>query len=583
MTVFSVITLLGGLAFFLYGMHVMSTGLSNLAGSKLERVLKKMTSNPLKGILLGAGITIAIQSSSAMTVMLVGLVNSGIMNLSQTISLIMGSNIGTTLTAWLLSLAGIESENFLLMLFKPENFSLLFALVGVIMIMASKKQKRRDIGSILVGFAVLMYGMKLMSDAMIPLREMSEFTSLMTAFNNPLVGVLVGTVFTGIIQSSAASVGILQSLSLTGGVTYGMAIPIIMGQNIGTCVTAIISSIGVNKNAKRVAAVHISFNIIGTVICLILFYGLDALFHFSFVNQRISPVGIAFCHSVFNVFTTLLLLPFPRRLEQLAKVLVPNRKSAEEYSFLDVRLLNTPAVAVAESNAMTIKMAKLSRNAVFSSMQLFGNYTEKNAEQIIANEEKLDIYEDKIGSYLVKIASKALTEWDGRSVSRMLHCIGNFERIGDHAVNMVYSMREMHEKELSFSTAAQKDLAVLNAALTEILRITVEAFEKSDLELASTVEPLEQVIDRLSEMVRMRHIDRLREGVCTIELGFILADLLADIERISDHCSNVAVCIIELSRDGMSTHEYLNSVKDGKDEVFAQRFKDFAERFVITD
>ena len=581
MTIFSVITLLGGLAFFLYGMHVMSASLSKLAGSKLEWVLKKMTSHPLKSMLLGAGITIAIQSSSAMTVMLVGLVNSGIMTLSQTVAIIMGSNIGTTLTAWLLSLAGIEGDNFFLQLLKPENFSLLFALVGILMILASKKQKRRDIGSILVGFAILMYGMKLMSGAMSPLGEMPEFASLMTAFNNPILGVLVGTVFTGIIQSSAASVGILQSLSMTGAVTVGMALPIIMGQNIGTCVTAIISSIGVNKNAKRVAAVHISFNIIGTIVCLILFYGLNAVFRFAIVDDLINPVGVAFCHSIFNLFTTAILLPFQKQLVSLAKLLVRDQKGDDKYSFLDVRLLNTPSIAVAESNNMTVEMAKLSRETILSAMKLLDGHSEKDADAVLAQEQTLDAYEDKLGSYLVKLAGKALTDSDSRSVSRMLHCIGNFERIGDHAVNIVGTAREIHDKQLAFSPEALSDLSLLRSALEEILRITAEAFEKNSAEIASSVEPLEQVIDRLSEQVRMRHIERLQSGTCTIEMGFVLADLLADIERVSDHCSNVAVCIIELSHDGMSTHEYLKSVKSGNDERFISQFNAYAERFSI--
>ena len=562
MDIFSVFTLCGGLAFFLYGMTTMSKSLEKMAGGKLERVLKRMTSNPFKSLLLGAGITIAIQSSSAMTVMLVGLVNSGVMELGQTIGVIMGSNIGTTLTAWILSLTGIESESVFVNLLKPENFSPVIALVGIILIMASKKQRRRDIGRILVGFAILMYGMELMKDAVSPLADMPEFSSLLTAFNNPLLGVLVGAVFTGVIQSSAASVGILQALALTGSITYGMAIPIIMGQNIGTCVTALLSSIGVNRNAKRVSVIHISFNIIGTVVGLILFYGGNALFHFAFMNTAVGAVGIAFCHTVFNVFTTLLLLPFSRQLEKLARKLVQNEDKAEQFAFLDPRLLRTPGVAISECVSMTNAMGALAHRNLLYAIEQFSGYSEAREAEIIANEDKLDIYEDRLGSYLVQISQHGVSMDDIRTVSRLLHAIGDFERIGDHALNLQESAQELHEKDLHFSESARSELQVLLAALEDIMDRTFSCFDTASAEKAREVEPLEETIDRLIEEIRMRHIRRLQSGDCTMQLGFVLNDLLTNFERVSDHCSNIALSVIEEKDSSVDRHAYLNVLKD---------------------
>ena len=562
MDIFSVFTLCGGLAFFLYGMTTMSKSLEKMAGGKLERVLKRMTSNPFKSLLLGAGITIAIQSSSAMTVMLVGLVNSGVMELGQTIGVIMGSNIGTTLTAWILSLTGIESESVFVNLLKPENFSPVIALVGIILIMASKKQRRRDIGRILVGFAILMYGMELMKDAVSPLADMPEFSSLLTAFNNPLLGVLVGAVFTGVIQSSAASVGILQALALTGSITYGMAIPIIMGQNIGTCVTALLSSIGVNRNAKRVSVIHISFNIIGTVVGLILFYGGNALFHFTFMNAAVGAVGIAFCHTVFNVFTTVLLLPFSRQLEKLARSLVRNEDKAEQFAFLDPRLLRTPGVAISECVNMTNAMGALAHQNLLYAIAQFSGYSEARETEIIANEDKLDIYEDRLGSYLVQISQHGVSMDDIRTVSRLLHAIGDFERIGDHALNLQESAQELHEKGLSFSESAHGELQVLLAALEDIMDRAFSCFDAASVEKAREVEPLEETIDRLIEEIRMRHIRRLQSGDCTMQLGFILNDLLTNFERVSDHCSNIALSVIEEKDSSVDRHAYLNDLKD---------------------
>ena len=580
MDIFSVITLIGGLAFFLYGMHVMSSGLERMAGGKLEHALKRMTSNPLKSLALGAGITVAVQSSSAVTVMLVGLVNSGLMNIAQTPGVVMGSNIGTTLTAWLLSLVGLETDNVWLKLLKPENFSLIFAMVGAVLIMMSKKPRRRDIGSILVGFAVLMYGMKFMSSAVSPLADMPEFASLLTAFRNPLLGVLVGALFTGIIQSSAASVGILQALALTGNISYGMAIPIIMGQNIGTCVTALISSIGVKRNAKKVAAIHVSFNLIGTVFFLALFYGLDALAHFSFTDMPIGAFEIAVVHSIFNVATTILLLPFSKQLVKIANLVVRDKKGKEEppAKRLDERLLATPSVAVGESNAMTVDMMKTAHRTLLQALALIEHYNEKTAEEILEQENRLDACEDELGTYLVRLASNKLSAEDSMLVSKMLHTIGDFERLGDHAVNILGSVRELQEKKLCFSPAGKEDLALLSSALTEILSLTAEAYEKNDAEIASRVEPLEQTIDGLVERIKDKHVTRLQNGECTIQLGFILADLLNNFERVSDHCSNIAVSVIEIKHNTFDTHQYLNRVKYGSREFTAQ-YEEYCEKY----
>ena len=577
MDIFSVFTLCGGLAFFLYGMNTMSKSLEKMAGGKLERLLKRMTSNPVKSLLLGAGITIAIQSSSAMTVMLVGLVNSGVMELGQTIGVIMGSNIGTTLTAWILSLTGIQSESIFVNMLKPENFSPLVALAGIILIMGSKRQKRRDVGRIMVGFSILMYGMELMSDAVSPLADMPEFSSLLTAFQNPLLGVLVGTVFTGIIQSSAASVGILQALALTGSITYGMAIPIIMGQNIGTCVTALLSSIGVNRNAKRVAVIHISFNVIGTVVCLVLFYGGNLIFDFSFMDWTVGAVGIAFCHTVFNVFTTLMLLPFSRQLEKLARRLIRTENPAKEFAFLDPLLIRTPSVAISECVSMACRMGETARDNVLLAMEQLSGFSEEREAQILENEDKLDTYEDRLGSYLVEVSQHGVSMADIRTVSRLLHAIGDFERIGDHAINIQDSARELQEKELRFSPTAEKELQVLGTALEDILFQAVSSFNQDDPAAAKAVEPLEETIDQLTEEIRMRHIQRLQTGECTIQLGFVLNDLLTNLERVSDHCSNIAVCVIEERDSSVDHHAYLHRLK--VDDNFAEELREDLSKY----
>lgn len=589
MSIFSVFTLLGGLAFFLYGMTVMSTGLEKMAGGKLEKTLKRMTSNPFKSLTLGAGITIAIQSSSAMTVMLVGLVNSGIMQLEQTVGVIFGSNIGTTLTAWILSLAGIEGDNVFIKMLKPESFSPLVALIGVVLIMLCKKDKKKDLGSILIGFSILMFGMTLMGDSVEPLADSPEFQKILVAFNNPMLGVAVGAIFTGIIQSSAASVGILQALSGTGSITYGMAIPIVMGQNIGTCVTALISSIGVNKNARRVSIVHILFNLIGTLVCLAIYYPLDMIFKFAFTDAAATPVGIAFCHSVFNVVTTLLLLPFSKLLVKMAKKLVPDKQTEDKYSFLDERLLNTPSFALSECDALTVKMAELAQNTFVKATALVRSvndgapFDEKLAEQILQDEKLLDKYEDKLGSFLVKLSSKELSDADSKEIAKLLHTIGDFERIGDHAVNMLGVAREISDKGISFSKSACAELKVLEAALEDIVGLTVAAFAEDDLGKAKDVEPLEQVVDRLTSLIKANHVDRLQRGDCTIELGFVLSDLLNNFERVSDHCSNIAVAMIEVSQNSFATHKYLHAVKDGDNADFSERYDEYAIKYRLPE
>ncbi len=570
MDIFSLFTLCGGLAFFLYGMNTMSKSLEKMAGGKLERLLKRMTSNPINGLLLGAGITIAIQSSSAVTVMMVGLVNSGVMELGQTIGVIMGSNIGTTLTAWILSLTGLKSESFFLNLLKPENFSPLFALAGIMLIMGSKKQRRRDVGRILIGFAILMYGMELMKQSVSPLADMPEFSSILTAFTNPLLGVLVGAVFTGVIQSSSASVGILQALALTGSITYGMAIPIIMGQNIGTCVTALISSIGVSQGAKRVSVIHIFFNVIGTTVGLILFYGGSLIFHFAFLEGTIDAVGIALCHTIFNVGTTALLLPFSRQLEQLARGTV-REKTKPETAFLDPLLMRTPGAAVSECVSMTNRMGALAQKNLLRSLQQLTDYDAGREEKIQQGEDKLDLFEDRLGNYLVQISQHGLSMDDIHTVSRLLHAISDFERIGDHAKNIQDSARELQEKELQFSDAAKAELKVLMEALEATLKVTIDSFQADDPQAARAVEPLEETIDQLIAEIRARHIHRLQCGECTIQLGFILNDLLTNLERVSDHCSNIAVSVIEERTAGTERHAYLHDMKAASE--FAASFE----------
>lgn len=581
MDIFSLFTLCGGVAFFLYGMSLMSSRLEKLAGGRLEQMLRKMTDNRFKSLLLGAGITIAIQSSSAMTVMLVGLVNSGIMELGQTVGVIMGSNVGTTLTAWILSLSGIDSSSFWLQLLKPEVFSPLVALAGMILRTRNKSGRRRSAGSIMVGFAILMTGMEMMKNAVSPLADMPEFNAILTAFTNPFLGVLVGAVFTGVIQSSAASVGILQALSLTGGISYGVALPIIMGQNIGTCVTALLSSIGVNRNARRVSVIHISFNLIGTAACLAAFYGSDLIFHYAFMDASIDPAGIAMVHSVFNIATTALLLPFSKQLEKLAYVVVKeDKQETQKFSFIDQRLLATPSVAIAECANKTVDMARLAEDTILKSLSLLGKYDEKTAEEVVGNEDQLDRYEDQLGTLLVQLSGKALSDEDSRNISKQLHTIGDFERIGDHAVNLLKTAQEIHEKDIRFSGQALEELKILLSALRDILRVTTKAFAEEDLPLAARVEPLEQVIDGLIADIKSNHIVRLQKGHCTIEMGFVLSDLLTNCERVSDHCSNIAGCVMEMAHNDLNVHSALRRLRH-EDEAFQKMFEEFQREYSL--
>ncbi len=582
--IINIIMLIGGLAFFLYGMNVMSSGLEKMAGGKLESALSKMTDNLFKSMGLGAIITIAIQSSSALTVMLVGLVNSGIMHFGKTIGVIMGSNIGTTLTAWITSLAGIESDNIGMQLLKPANFSLVFAFVGILLIMLSKTQKKKDTGSILVGFAVLMAGMGLMGDAMEPLAEMPEFQEILVAFNNPILGVLVGAAFTGIIQSSAASVAILQSFAMTGAVSYGMAIPIIMGQNIGTCVTALISSIGVSKNAKKVAVVHISFNIIGTVICLAIFYIADFFFRFAFVDTPINTAGIALVHTIFNIATSLMLCPFCKQLEKLANSLIKDDKKTEQENplgVLDDRLLAMPAFAISKCTAITTEMAQLANDNINRAISLMKNYDKKVVDKINETEELIDSYEDKVGQYLIKLSNVNLTEDENWQVTKLLHTIGDFERIGDHAINLLDTAQELHDKKISFSDETTKEIDVITQALSDILYLTTEAFSEGDIERAKRVEPLEEVIDELVLQARAKHTKRIQQGNSPMVLGFILTDLLTNYERVSDHCSNVAVVLIEIDSKQLGTHQYLDRLKSANNVEFADAYNEYLNRYQI--
>lgn len=554
-----------------------------MAGGKLEKILRTITANVFKSMTIGIVITIAIQSSSAVTVMLVGLVNSGIMKLSQTIGVIMGTNIGTTLTAWLLSLVGIESSNVFIQLFTPESFASLFALIGIIMIMTSKKV---DLGNIFVGFAILMFGMQLMSGAVKSLADIPEFTDILKMFNNPLIGVLAGTIFTGIIQSSAASVGILQALSLTGGITYAAAIPILMGQNIGTCVTSLVSSIGTNKNAKRVAIVHVSFNIIGTTLFLIIYFLLTSFIDIPFLSKSISPVGIALSHSIFNIVPTLILLPCKKLLEKIARFVIRDKKDdpSEKYEFLDERLLLSPSFAIAECENMTKEMAVITKNALFTAIEQINNpehYNSKAIELVKENENITDMYEDKLGTYLVKLSSKELSVADSERITKLLHLIGDIERIADHSVEIISAAQEMAEKKIYFSSEARKELKIMSNAVMETIEITIDSFKRNDLELAANVEPLEQVIDYLRDSIKARHVVRLQQGLCTIELGFILSDLLANYERISDHCSNIAVCMIKIDQSSYETHLYLNTRKGSGEVKFTTDYNQYKQKYTL--
>ena len=540
MDFFSVLSMIGGLALFLYGMHVMGEGLSKVSGGKMEKILESLTSNPLKAVGLGALVTAVIQSSSATTVMVVGFVNSGIMKLSQAVGVIMGANIGTTITSWILSLSGIESDSFFIQLFKPTSFSPILAIIGVAFLLFAKSEKKKDIGTIFLGFAVLMFGMESMSAAVKPLADVPEFTGILTAFSNPLLGMLAGAVLTAVIQSSSASVGILQALCVTGAVSYSVAIPIILGQNIGTCVTALLSAIGAKKNAKRAAMVHLYFNIIGTAVFLVVFYGLHMAFDFQFMGQAANAAGIAVAHSAFNVFATCILLPFSKGLEKLACITIRDEKEekseTEGLQLLDARFLDKPALAMEQSRVVANHMAAASKECLFMALSLFDNYKEEAEEKIAAEEERVDQYEDALGTYLVQLGQKDMNQKDSRDLSVILHCIGDFERISDHGVNIMESAKELHDKGLKFSDKALAELAVISRAVQDIVKLSYQVFEEQNYKLAKKVEPLEEIIDELNQELKSRHVSRLREGKCTIEQGFILSDVITSLERISDNC-----------------------------------------------
>ncbi len=587
MDFFDLLSMIGGLALFLYGMNLMGDGLAKASGGRMESILEKLTGNPVKAVLLGAGVTAVIQSSSATTVMVVGFVNSGIMRLEQAVGVIMGANVGTTITSWILSLTGIESSSFLVRLLKPTSFSPVLAIIGVAMLLFSKKEKHQSVASILIGFAVLMFGMDTMSAAVKPLAQEPAFTGILTAFSNPVLGMLAGVVLTAVIQSSSASVGILQALCLSGAVGYNTAIPIILGQNIGTCVTAMISGVGASRNARRAALVHLYFNIIGTVVFMGVFYLLDAAFQFPFMEKPADALGIAVVHSCFNVSATLLLLPFSRGLVKLAclttggGVQEQSHQQDEVLQHLDPRFLNTPAYAIEQSRNVAVSMAELAERAINLAMGLVTGYDSEKAQQVLELETRVDQYEDQLGSYLVKAGSRDLSERDNHSLSVMLHCIGDFERISDHARNVQEAAQEMADKGVNFSEKALQELEVLRSAIRDILKITMRSFMDEDLELARQVEPLEEVIDALIQEIRQRHIRRLRKGSCTIELGFILTDIITNLERVSDHCSNIAVCLLEISEDEFDTHAYLEDMRREDNTEFRRQVMAYGRQYLL--
>ncbi len=585
MDIFGILTMVGGLAMFLYGMSVMGSGLEKMSGGKLEKILESLTSNPIKAVLLGAGVTAVIQSSSATTVMVVGFVNSGIMKLSQAIGIIMGANIGTTITSWLLSLTGIESSNFFLRMLKPSSFSPILAIIGVILYM-SGKEKKKDIGEIMVGFAVLMFGMETMSGAVEPLADVPEFTNVLTMFHNPILGVLVGAGLTAIIQSSSASVGILQALSVTGAFTYGSVIPIILGQNIGTCVTAMISAVGANKAARRTAFVHLYFNIIGAILFLTAFYILNAIFHFEFVTETVGVAGIALIHSIFNLVTTLVLLPFIHGLEKLAYLTIPEseeEKSAKEdvFAVLDERFLSRPSFAIEQCKTLVNQMAEITRESFLEAMECVNTRSADQIADVIAKENRVDIYEDKISAYLTKLNSGDISYSDSLRVTSLLHCLTDFERISDHAVNVVECVEQMEKDQAMFSKKAQEEMATYSAALKDILERTTASFVDGDLALARSVEPLEEVIDGLNKTVKKHHMKRLRKGKCTIELGLVLSDLAMNYERVSDHCSNIAVYLMQLGDTNLEEHRFTEQMDERESAEFEKLEEEFQTKYEI--
>lgn len=592
MDIFGVLSLIGGLAIFLYGMDLLGEGLTGASGGKLEKILEKLTSSPIKAVLLGAGVTAVIQSSSATTVMVVGFVNSGIMKLSQAVGVIMGANIGTTITSWILSLTGIESSNIFISLLKPTSFSPVLAAVGIVFLMFLKKDSLKNPGKIMIGFALLMYGMDAMSSSVAPLAEVPQFASILTAFSNPVLGMLAGMLFTAIIQSSSASVGILQALCSTGILSYATALPIIMGQNIGTCVTALLSSIGATKNGKRAAIIHLYFNVIGTVTFMIVFYALNAVIHFSFLNLTAQEFGIAVIHTTFNIITTAYLLPLRKVLEKLAYATIKldddekrimDRRSENEFALLDDRFLEAPSLAVEHCKQVINKMADISRESLFISMSLIGGYDEEQALRVGELETRADKYEDALGTYIMKISTKNLKKEDSEMLNIMLHCIGDFERISDYACNLCDSARELHQKNMQFSPKAETELDILSSAVREAVDISFDAFKSNNKNEADKVEPLEELIDTLAVELKARHIRRLREGKCTIELGFAHSDILNNLERVADHCSNIAVDVIQSDQSEFDAHEYLDRIKNKDNQQFARDYKAYKEKYRLPE
>lgn len=580
MTIFDVLTLIGGLCLFLFGMSVMGDALERRAGGSLKKILAKLTKNKITGFLTGLGVTSVIQSSSATTVMVVGFVNSGIMSLRQSIGVIMGANIGTTVTAWILSLGGISSDNLFMQLLKPTSFTPILALIGTVLLMFGKTSKKKDTGTILLGFATLMFGMDTMSGAVEGLAEVEAFKEMFLMFENPILGVLVGAILTGIIQSSSASVGILQALSATGRVSYSAAIPIIMGQNIGTCITAILSSFGTNKNAKRAAIVHLSFNVIGTIIWLSVFSIVSAILKPAFLSMSASYVGIAVAHSAFNIACTVILLPMSSLLEKIAIRLVPDTNKEDEIVELDERLLVTPAIALDRCRELVCEMAEVSVSALKNSLNMLNKYDKDIAEDIRRAEDKADHYEDILGTYLVKLSRNQISDSDSAEVSKLLKAIGDFERISDHSVNILESAEELKNKDLFLTDSAKEELNTICCAVSEILTLSYKAFVKNDLEIARDIEPLEQVIDGLKAKLRDDHIKRLKDGECSIEVGFVWADLLTNLERTSDHCSNIAVCVIDAAENNMNVHQSLRSMKKGN-SYFDARYAEYAKKYMV--
>ena len=586
MDIFGLLTMVGGLALLLYGMEVLGDGLKKASGGKLEIILEKLTSNKILAVLLGAGVTAVIQSSSATTVMVVGFVSSGIMSLSRAVGVILGANVGTTITAWILSLAEMSGTGFIFELLKPTSFSPIFAIVGVGILMMSNNEKRKNAATIMIGFAVLMFGMDMMSGAVKPLADVPEFRSLLLKFSNPILGMLVGLVFTAVIQSSSASIGVLQALCMSGAVSYATAIPIIMGQNIGTCVTALISSAGSSKNAKRTALVHLYYNFMKVAIFMIPFYILNGIMDFAFMDTASSALGVAVIHTAFNVLMLVIIFPFTQILEKLVYFTIPlteaeQIKDPRKVQILDPIFLDRPGLALEMCKNAAIDMAKYAKEGMLLAMELVSNYDEKKAQKVRELEDMVDHYEDELGSYLVKINGHHMSPKDSQEVSILLHCIGDFERISDHSVNIMVSAKEMYDKQAEFSNKAQEELVIFTKAVTDTLEAAVKVFCEEDLQLAKKVEPLEETIDYLSEEMKKRHIKRLRKGKCTIEMGFVLSDITTNYERVSDHCSNIAICLLQLNEEGFDTHEYQDVISSKDNVAYVEEVKRLREYYKL--